>query len=374
MVSKFDLTYVTVDSVSEGVGSSQILPLLRGISQEGLSVNLISFEKNRPTTDLEYQVKSLGIHWSIHEFKNFGAVSGLSRFREIMNSIPETQVIHSRSDIPAAASILSKRAPILWDVRSLWPDQRLFMETSSIKKVLLKSTRAIESFASYGASAMSTLTAAVVPILEARHLRIPSIRTVVPTSVDLNAFRLTNTFPKNILALFSGTYNNYYDLDLSREFIEEFRKVTSVEVHWARPKESFRQILAAGEDHIFEVTQPEIGKLLQMYSFGISICKLNAGPSLAAAMPTKVAEFLACGRPVVINSGLGDLDQFVREFDAGVVLDGTSGDVKVKVEALLKLLSDPETPNRCRALAEKYFDMEKGIRKYLTVYQQIKKY
>jgi hypothetical protein len=45
----------------------------------------------------------------------------------------------------------------------------------------------------------------------------------------------------------------------------------------------------------------------------------------------------------------------------------------VKVEALLKLLSDPETPNRCRALAEKYFDMRKGIQKYLRVYEQIKR-
>jgi hypothetical protein len=373
VVNEFDLTYVTVDSVSEGVGSSQILPLLRGISREGLSVNLISFEKRHPAPELEYQVKGFGIDWSIHEFKSFGAIAGVSRFREIMNSIPETQVIHSRSDIATAASILSKRAPTLWDVRSLWPDQRLFMETTYMKKTLLKSTRAIESFASHGSSAMSTLTSAVVPILEARHMRIPSIRTVVPTSVDLDAFQLSETFPRNIKALFSGTYNNYYDLNLSRKFIEEFRKATSLEVHWARPKESFRQYLAVGEDYSFEVTQPEMSKLIQMYSFGISICKLDAGPSLAAAMPTKVAEFLACGRPVVINSGLGDLDQFVREFDAGVVLDGTSGDEKVKVEALLKLLSDPETPNRCRALAEKYFDMRKGIQKYLRVYEQIKR-
>ena len=38
----FDLTYVTVDSLSEGVGSSQIVPLMKLLGKAGLSINLIS--------------------------------------------------------------------------------------------------------------------------------------------------------------------------------------------------------------------------------------------------------------------------------------------------------------------------------------------
>ena len=48
----YDLTYVTIDSVSEGVGSSQIVPLLRNLSRAGLRIQLISFEKSVPEPEL----------------------------------------------------------------------------------------------------------------------------------------------------------------------------------------------------------------------------------------------------------------------------------------------------------------------------------
>ena len=371
MQGKFDLTYVTTDSVDEGVGASQILPLLKRISQAGLRINLISFEKTNPSEELKTLFSETNINWSPRDFRGFGTVPGITRFLRIVNSIPESRVIHARSDIPAVASIFSRQGPILWDVRSLWADQRAFIESAPLKKRMIGSLRALESISSYGASAMSTLTSSIVPVLEERHKRLPVLRTVVPTAVDLERYRLNPKFPLAVKGLYSGTYNDYYDLDLSSEFIQQLRKSVSLEVHWARPRESNRSVLASGEDDSFEVTPGEMNDLIPSYSFGISICKLDAGPSLKAAMPTKAAEFLACGRPIVINAGLGDLDRFVQEFNAGVVLDGTAGDVRRKVDQLLNLLADRDTPHRCRALAEKYFDIESGVEKYLDIYKKM---
>jgi glycosyltransferase involved in cell wall biosynthesis len=116
-----------------------------------------------------------------------------------------------------------------------------------------------------------------------------------------------------------------------------------------------------------------MAELIPNYSFGVSVCKLDAGPSLTAAMPTKIGEFLACGRPMVVNKGLGDMDQFIKEFDAGVVLDGSPENLAESATKLVDLVLDPETPLRCRALAEKYFSMEKGAKKYLDLYSQMLK-
>jgi glycosyltransferase involved in cell wall biosynthesis len=113
--------------------------------------------------------------------------------------------------------------------------------------------------------------------------------------------------------------------------------------------------------------------LIPNYSFGVSVCKLNAGPSLTAAMPTKIGEFLACGRPIVVNRGLGDMDLFLEEFDAGVILDGTQKNLVAGAAKLVELLGDRETPARCRALAEKYFSMDVGATKYLDLYSQMLK-
>jgi hypothetical protein len=298
-------------------------------------------------------------------------MGGVSRLNNLRQEIPRTALIHARSDIPAVAGFASHKAPVLWDVRSLWADQKVMIQTSLVNKSLYRFYRGLESVAASKSSGMSTLTNAVVPILEQRHKRLPLLRTVVPTAVDLDLFKLNPVMPTNIRALFSGTYNDYYDLGLSALFMEEIRKQIVVETHWARPTESKKSHIGVGEEKIFSATQTEMADLIPDYSFGVSICKLDAGPSLHAAMPTKLAEFLASGRPIVINKGLGDMDQFIKEFDVGVILDGYPKGLSESATKLISLVSDPETPIRCRALAEKHFNMDIGANKYLQLYSQM---
>ena len=369
---KFDLTYITIDSLTEGVGSSQIRPLISRLSEFGLKINLISFEKSQPKIEIIDYFKGLEVDWNFREFKSTGFINGITRIDELRREIPETALIHARSDIPAISGIASHQAPVLWDVRSLWADQKVMIQRSRLNKLNYAFYRTFESIAAAASVGMSTLTHAVVPILEERHRKLPTKRTVVPTAVDLNRFKLVEIFPSSCMALFSGTYNDYYDLPLSAAFMKEFKTKVDVDIHWARPLESSKPKINVGEDKIFPSVQLEMASLIPNYSFGVSICKLDAGPSLTAAMPTKIAEFLACGRPVVINRGLGDMDQFIEEFDAGVILDGSLVNLKESVNRMLNLLADPLTPFRCRALAEKYFDMDRGAAKYLTLYNELK--
>ena len=371
-IGKFDLTYITIDSLTEGVGSSQIRPLISRLSEFGLKINLISFEKSQPKIEIIDYFKGLEVDWNFREFKSTGFINGITRIDELRREIPETALIHARSDIPAISGIASHQAPVLWDVRSLWADQKVMIQRSRLNKLNYAFYRTFESIAAAASVGMSTLTHAVVPVLEERHRKLPTKRTVVPTAVDLNRFKLVEIFPSSYMALFSGTYNDYYDLPLSAAFMKEFKTKVGVDIHWARPPESSKPRINVGEDKIFPSVQLEMASLIPNYSFGVSICKLDAGPSLTAAKPTKIAEFLACGRPVVINRGLGDMDQFIEEFDAGVILDGSLVNLKESVNRMLNLLADPLTPIRCRALAEKYFDMDRGAAKYLTLYNELK--
>ena len=367
----FDLTYVTIDSLTEGVGSSQIIPLINHLRKTDIKINLISYEKFQPPTNLLNHIKSLGVEWNPRPFGSNGFIGGIGRLNNLRREIPRTNLIHARSDIPAVAGIFSGEAPVLWDVRSLWADQKVMIQKSILNKSLYRPYLGLEGIAANKSVAMSTLTSAVIPILEQRHRSLPYFRAVVPTAVDLDHFQLSPKTPSKFRALFSGTYNDYYDLDLSSQFMEELRKQIVVETDWARPAESNKSSLGVGEERVFPAAQTGMAELIPNYSFGISICKMNAGPSLMAAMPTKIGEFLACGRPVVLNKGLGDMDQFFNEFDAGVILDGSPDNLTKAASQLIYLISDPETPQRCRALAEKYFSMEVGARKYLDLYSQM---
>ena len=367
----FDLTYVTIDALSEGVGSSQITPLISRLSKSGLKINLISYEKTEPRSDLVDYFRSLGVKWNSRPFGSNGLIGGVYRLNSLRREIPNSNLIHARSDIPAVSGIASCKAPVLWDVRSLWADQKVLIQDNFLNKALYSSYRRLENIAASKSLGMSTLTSAVVPILEQRHKRLPSLRTVVPTAVDLNRFLLDPKLPANVRALFSGTYNDYYDLKLSALFMTEVRKQISIETYWARPSESNKSHIGVGEVKVSPASQAEMALLIPNYSFGVSVCKLDAGPSLAAAMPTKIAEFLACGRPVVVNKGLGDMDQFIAECDAGIVLDGGLSNLSESASKLIDLISDPDTPNRCRALAEKYFSMDVGADKYLKLYSEM---
>ena len=367
----FDLTYITIDSVSEGVGSSQIAPLIARLSKSGLKINLISYEKSKPSSELQEYFKSLGATWNPRSFGKFGILGGVERLNNLRREIPQSNLIHARSDIPAVSGVASRKAPVLWDVRSLWADQKVMIQKNLANKTLYRSYRKLESIASHQSLGMSTLTSAVLPVLAERNGQLPLLRTVVPTAVDLVRFQLSPKVPTKMRALFSGTYNDYYDLRISALFMDELRSQFETETHWARPRESNKEHIDVGEEMVFSASQNEMAQLIPNYSFGVSVCKLNAGPSLTAAMPTKIGEFLACGRPIVVNKGLGDMDSLIKEFDVGVILDGDPVHLKQSATQLIELILDPETPLRCRALAEKYFSMDVGANRYLNLYSKM---
>lgn len=367
----YDLTYITIDSLSEGVGSSQITPLITRLCKSGLKINLISYEKTKPDSELHEYFNSIGVTWNSRPFESNGLLGGVERLNNLRREIPKTNLIHARSDIPAVSGIASRKAPVLWDVRSLWADQKVLIQENHMNKALYNSYRTLESIASSKSLGMSTLTSAVIPILEERNRKLPFLRTVVPTAVNLDRFQLDPKMPTTLRALFSGSYNGYYDLHLSALFMKELRSQIGLEIHWARPMESNKQQINVGEERVFFASQGDMAHLIPNYSFGVSICRLDAGPSLTAAMPTKIGEFLACGRPIVVNKGLGDMDGFIKEFDVGVILDGDPNNLERDATKLISLISDPDTPSRCRALAEKYFSMDVGARKYLDLYSQI---
>lgn len=371
-MENFDVTYITIDSISEGVGSSQITPLVTRLSQAGLKVNLISYEKSKPSSELTNYFNLIGVDWHVRPFGANGLTGGVRRLNDLRRAIPKTSLIHARSDIPAISGLASKEAPVLWDVRSLWADQKVLIQDNFVNRCLYNAYRRLERIASHQSLAMSTLTSAIVPILFDRNKRLPILRTVVPTAVDLDKFQLNSKMPSQLRALFSGTYNDYYDLNLSARFMEEMQSQAKLEIHWARPIESNKSAIAVGETKVFPASHSEMAQVIPNYSFGVSVCKLNAGPSLAAAMPTKIAEFLACGRPIVVNKGLGDMDRFIEEFNVGVTLDGSPNNLVESASKLVDIMKDFDTPLRCRAVAEKYFSMDTGTKEYLNLYSQMK--
>lgn len=370
---EFDITYLSVDSIQEGVGSSQIIPLILGLAARGKHVCLVTFEKKKPSVALVEMFSNAGVVWIAKDFGRTGPIGGLIRLNTLRRSIPSSLVLHGRSDIATVAAILSGiKAPVLWDVRSLWSDQRLLIGTAGWNRFSAKAARILENLAARKSSGMTTLTAAVVPILEQRHKRIPAIRKVIPTCVQTSKFLPSQMPTGQIICLLSGTFNNYYDIDRIKRVLEEIRKSVNLKVIWARAGESPSGRLGVGEDVIMSAKYSEMPKLVRESHFGIAICKQGNQDSLAAAVPTKIAEFLASGRPVIVSKGIGDLDQLLPSTHTGVIID-ESDTLQNVAQQICDLVNDSKTPERCRELAIQHFDMETSIDRYIEIYDRMLK-
>jgi glycosyltransferase involved in cell wall biosynthesis len=173
-----------------------------------------------------------------------------------------------------------------------------------------------------------------------------------------------------VTCLLSGTFNNYYDLNRTRQVLAAIRKSIDLRVIWARASEAPSETLGVGEDQIITAKYFQMPELIKQSHFGVAICKDNNNDSLAAVAPTKIAEFLASGRPVIVSKGIGDLDHLIEKSMTGVIIDQGQS-LTMVADQIGEIINDPQTPHRCRELAIEHFDMDKSVMQYLRIYDRM---
>src|SRR5689334_22453719 len=96
--------------------------------------------------------------------------------------------------------------------------------------------------------------------------------------------------------------------------------------------------------------------------------------SKLASSPTKFAEYLACGLPLVINRGIGDSDSLADENCVAAMISHFNEEEYARAaEELLLMTANPEeTRRRTRVVAEKLFDVRGlGVNRYVELYESV---
>lgn len=366
------LTYLTVDSLAEGVGASQVLPYVERLGQRGLDITVHSFERSNSAPDLERRLHSSGVSWRPHSFGAPGRRGGLQRVLHLAQAARGADLVHARSDLAAAAAMLGGAERWVWDVRSLWADQRIELGMLHAGSPEERVLRWVERRAARSSAAIVTLAAAALPVLEDRHgAGLTAKASVIPTCVDLDRFALAPMPDGDLLqVLFSGSLNRYYDVPTMLRLVERSRRRRPTQMTVLSPAAtSWDDALATAGVHRQTAAPAAVPDHVQASHVGLGVCRTDVGDSLRAAMPTKLGEFLATGRPIVVNRGLGDMDALIGEYGCGVVLHGGDDEaLDTAIEELHALVADPDTPNRCRALAEAHFDLDDAVERLTNVY------
>lgn len=369
-MKKIRLAYFSHDSISEGVGRSQILSLCRELSFAGVEVNLFSFEKIPPSLELEDLVASSSIQWKWFPFENGGTFPAISRINTLRKVKGDFDVIHARGDLPAFAAVLRNEEPVLWDIRSLWAEQKKVLNPMRFNIFARIIIELMNRFTSRRVSAYNTLTNAITEIIREKYPRLPLNHSVVSTCVDTKLFAYEPHLPKIPLGLLSGTFNSIYDSQLITEFNQYVIENFGHRILWIRGFESGDVIKDLGQQEIISGQYDDVARFVAQSSYGISVCRNDLGDSLKAAMPTKIAEFLSVGRPVIVNSLLGDVKELLIENNVAVALDSKS-DIPTAAQQLINLLSDPTTPSHCRHMAEKAFSLKYATKQFIALYESI---
>jgi glycosyltransferase involved in cell wall biosynthesis len=402
--------YLCYFGLREPLVQTQVLPYLRELAEAGVGVSLLTFEpklKEKWTREeLEAERARLageGIlwHWrAYHKRPSLPAtlydVGVGARLASGLVGRGEADVLHARGHVAALMAALAKRRAggrILFDIRGFMPEEYTDAGVWPENGTLYRGVKRVERFLFNSADAFVVLTEKAREILfpgraEADERGRPV--EVIPCCVDFRRFRAADRAPREGLrrelglegrrvVVYVGSFGGWYMAEETARFMalahRQDPKTYALVLTQTPPEAIAARLRELGvPDDSFRVERvapADVPKYLKASDIAVSF--IRACYSKLSSSPTKIAEYLAAGLPVVTNAGIGDVDEVIEGDRVGVVLrdfdDESFTRALAEVEALR---AEGDLAGRARASAERRFDIERvGGAKYRRLYRRL---
>jgi glycosyltransferase involved in cell wall biosynthesis len=371
--SKQTIQYVTLNSLQEGVGASQVLEYVLSLTRF-FHIRLISIEVKKPSEELVAHLSKADIEWVYVNGSRRSFRQKVLNLIRVYRSVNPSLVTHARSDLAFVISSFRGVRKAVWDSRSLNAEQTIFIKGKDAKSFEYLILRFFERYCAKKSSFVVCITNSAREFLIDRHGINPNQIQVVSTCTNLKKFKST-LMPDllgGIHVLFAGTLSSAYDIDLMNRIVAELRR---------RYKVTFTMALSVGHTEFYKLMDPdrivflshnEMPHQISEAHFGLSILKHDIGLSLLSVSSTKIAEFLASGRPVIVNANQGDIGEIVMRTGAGVATEITQDhDVVEYVDRLEQIIKSNAISTLCRNVASQHYDLADGIKNLSKIYYDL---
>jgi glycosyltransferase involved in cell wall biosynthesis len=388
--------YLTRNGLLEPLGQSQVFAYLRGLSQD-YRITLITYEKSEDWADtarvtaLRAECDRLGIRWLPQAFRPRPRLiaPALSMLRMVWLARREVRgqgarLIHARSYIPAAVALVVSwltGVPFIFDMRALWPEELITAGRLRRGSLVHRAIVAAERACLRRAAAVVSLTeAAVVHLRQIYPGPLAGQRiAVIPTCADLDRFAPAAMPPQGrVIGCLGTMLSGWFRIDWLAAFLAaaaardpalRFELTTRDDparlralIGGSDAVQGRLAIAPSPADRVHEVLQ---GQVASVMFFTDGLGKLGSSP-------TRMAEILGCGLPVVANDGVGDVAGIIRRHRVGVLAEGPApAQMAAALDALTDLLADPGLASRCRAAAQEIFSLQSGTRAYHRLYDSV---
>jgi len=395
---KKNILFITRNGLLEPLGQSQILSYLIPLSKE-FSIHIISFEKDKDIENKEQlsRIKSSctenNIDWTPltyrKTFRSLGIIVGfIELFFKVIRvcKVNKIDCIHARSYYPAFIALLIyqiKKVPFIFDMRALWPDE--LVEAGRLKEssISWKIIKTLEKQCLKKAFAVVSLTHAAVEHLDKVHpnFLLKDKTSVIPTCANLERFKLKNReFTPNAITIscIGSMLSGWFQIDILKAVVDYMlRNYPSVKFEFLT-RDNKEDLLSKIDVEHKWVSRIHIDSLLfkdmptRLTKHDGSVFFFTANTSKLGSAPTRMAELLGTGIPVLTSSGVGDVDKIVLEHKVGIILKSISKDaIKKSCDDFFKIINNPEISKRCRVASEYCFSLEKGVKSYSEIYSRV---
>jgi glycosyltransferase involved in cell wall biosynthesis len=407
--------YICYFGLREPLVQTQVLPYLRELVSGGIDVSLLTFEpdeKSKWTPDqIDVERKKLaggGIDW--HHLAYHKSPSAPATLYDVMQGVrfirrfiaeQEPDILHGRVHLPTLMAVLarkfSRRKPkVLFDIRGFFPEEYVDAGVWPENGLLYRAAKSVERWLMKEADGFVVLTEKARSILFPESAgtgrdKLARPVEVIPCCVDLERFRTADErsrekvrsdlgIGERFTAVYVGAFGGWYLTKETADFFGELKR--------ERPN-SFAMILTQSGREMIEPLLRERGygdadlfidrvspADLPGYLSGadVAISFIKSCYSKQASSPTKNAEYLASGLPIIANDGVGDTTEQIRQDRTGVVIDEfTESSYSTALTELDVLTTDREAlAEHCRASSRNRFDLETvGGARYRQLYRSL---
>lgn len=402
--------YISYNGMLDPLGQSQVIPYLKGLAQLGVQFTLLSFERAAAFSDegqqrcrtLHDELASAGIDWHYLRYHQtpslpattFDVANGIRIARRLARD-RKPHLVHARAHIPAVIGLNLRRAfgtKLLFDVRGLMAEEYVdagHWRPNSARTLL---TKRMEARILRRSDGIVTLTNALWREMSdwepLRERRVP--HEVIPCCIDQQKFRFDCTdrhetraslgISDRLVLIYSGSVGGWYMSDEMAAFFSVVKQQRPDAFFlWlttgpaAVVDEAMKRSGARATDYaVLPARGREVVSALNAADVGIAFYR--PGKSRLGTSPVKVSEYLSCGLPIVMNSGVGDCDELITRHGVGELIHtfDDSAYATATANTLRALAMRDAVRTRSRSLAGQLFDLQRvGVPRYSHLYEQI---
>lgn len=405
------ILFISYDGMTDPLGQSQVIPYLSNLTRFGYTFTILSCDKpDKYKANEQYVrqlIQSFPIEWvSVPYHKNPPVLSSLYDFYTLRRTALKLHrekpfdMVHTRPGLPTLVALHLKRkygVKFLNDVRGFWPDERVDGGMWNLKNPLFRMI--YRFFKKHEAECLNEADHVVCLTYAAREEmhRWKNIRNqplpieVIPCSADLDLFNPAAVDPAlkkhfreelqlketDCIISYLGSIGGWYLTDEMMRFCKLLsQRIAAAKFLFIAPDHGHSAIRSAADKAglpsekliIRQGRRHEVPVLLSFSTYSLFFIKPCF--SKISSSPTKHGEIMAMGIPVITNTGVGDVDSIVKNYNAGFLVDGFTDE---SYDEVIREIGEGKKfdPLAIRNGARDFYALETAVERYRKVYDGI---